>query len=102
DKMLEEERRQTATMEVALEKADAQITKGEEEQMQLNADIENLQNDVDVAQAHLDKLANLLMARQQKINALFVQTQAMAQRKADLESGLVKEIDDRTEDAIQN
>ena len=102
DKMLEEERRQTATMEVALKKADAQITKGEEEQMQLNADIENLQNDVDVAQAHLDKLANLLMARQQKINALFVQTQAMAQRKADLESGLVKEIDDRTEDAIQN
>lgn len=42
------------------------------------------------------------MARQQKINALFVQTQAMAQRKADLESGLVKEIDDRTQDAIQN
>ena len=102
DKMLEEERRQTATMEVALNKADAQITKGEEEQLQLNADIENLQNDVDVAQAHLDKLASLLMARQQKINALFVQTQAMAQRKADLESGLVKEIDDRTEDAIQN
>ncbi|MCH2120484.1 MAG: hypothetical protein MK136_04585 [Pirellulaceae bacterium] len=102
DKMLEEERRQTATMEVALKKADAQITKGEEEQLQLNADIENLQNDVDVAQAHLDKLASLLMARQQKINALFVQTQAMAQRKADLESGLVKEIDDRTEDAIQN
>jgi chromosome segregation ATPase len=102
DKMLEEERRQVATMEVALQKSSDQITAGEDEQMQLNTDITNLQNDVDLAQAHLDKLASLLMARQQKINALFAQTQAMAQRKADLESGLVKEIDERTSEAIQN
>lgn len=70
------------------------------EQERLRLDLESLLEDVRVVTAYQTELEALLSARRQRINALFVETQALAARKAELEAEMVRRIDQATSEAV--
>lgn len=67
-----------------------ELTTKETEQTALREDRDSFKIDSETAEAHLAKLASLRADREKKINALFLQIQAMSEKKAELEDALIK------------
>ena len=102
EREIEREVAENTTLAEAQTRTENQLELADAEQTKLRADVTNLSQDVALLEEHLAKLDALLAARQRRINQLFVQTQGLAQRKAELESELVRRIDAATADAVSS
>ncbi|HRF01035.1 MAG TPA: hypothetical protein PLI18_10985 [Pirellulaceae bacterium] len=99
DNLIAKESEKLAILQASVARSEQHLTTNEELQEKLRFDVDSLTRDVETVTTHLAKLEALLAARRQKINELFVQTQGLARRKAELEEELVRRVDSATASA---
>ena len=76
------------------------LTAETNEQERLRLDLDSVLEDQRIVSLYEGELSALLSARRQRVNALYVQVQSLAARKAELEAELVRRIDQATAAAV--
>lgn len=88
------------TMESFQDTLERQLEIEGNKNQRLQFDLDSLLEDVRVVTAYENELKSLLSARRERINALFLETQALANRKTELELEMVRRIDQATAEAV--